>query len=69
MPLLRHARRGGYAPASSVHRTIGDEVTVSRELWIAVRQALLMIVDAIERDLGMHPRTAELRRMVKESNP
>ena len=34
----------------------------SRDLWLAVRQALLMIVDAIERALGMAPRTAELRR-------
>ena len=34
----------------------------SRDLWLAVRQALLMIVDAIERSLGLAPRTAELRR-------
>jgi hypothetical protein len=32
------------------------------ELWTAIRQALLMLVDAIERKLGMSPRTAELRR-------
>jgi hypothetical protein len=40
-------------------------VSDSRELWIAVRQALLMIVDAIERELGM-ARTAELRKQVKQ---
>ena len=34
----------------------------SRDLWLAVRQALLMIVDAIERALGLAPRTAELRK-------
>ena len=36
----------------------------SRDLWLAVRQALLMIVDAIERELGM-ARTAELRKAEK----
>ena len=40
-------------------------MTVSRELWIAVRQALLMVVDAIERELGIAPRTAELRKDAK----
>jgi hypothetical protein len=33
-----------------------------RTLWLAIRQALLMIVDAIERAQGITPRTAELRR-------
>jgi hypothetical protein len=33
-----------------------------RELWMGIRQALLMAVDAIERWLGVTPRTAELRR-------
>jgi hypothetical protein len=32
------------------------------EMWVAIRQALLMLVDAIERKLGMAPRTAELRK-------
>lgn len=31
------------------------------ELWTAIRQALLMLVDVIERKLGIEPRTAELR--------
>jgi hypothetical protein len=43
-------------------------VSDSRELWIAVRQALLMIVDAIERELGM-ARTSELRKQVKQGQP
>jgi hypothetical protein len=32
-----------------------------RELWVAIRRALLMVVDAIERYLGM-TRTAEIRK-------
>lgn len=35
---------------------------MSREFWLAVRQALLMVVDALERELGIAPRTAELRK-------
>lgn len=34
-------------------------------LWRAIRQGLLMLVDAIERYLGDSPRTAELRKMIK----
>lgn len=30
--------------------------------WASMRQALLAQVDAIERKLGLSPRTAELRR-------
>lgn len=33
-----------------------------RDLWLKIRQALLMVVDAIERYVGIEPRTAELRR-------
>ena len=40
---------------------------MSRDLWLAIRQALLMIVDAIERELNLTPRTAELRRDKKRS--
>ena len=32
------------------------------EMWAGIRQALLMLVDVIERKMGMSPRTAELRR-------
>jgi hypothetical protein len=39
---------------------------MSRELLLAIRQALLMIVDALERELGITPRTAELRKTRKE---
>lgn len=37
-----------------------------REFWMAVRQGLLMMVDAIERMLEHTPRTSELRRFWKE---
>jgi hypothetical protein len=33
----------------------------AKALWLAIRQALLMVVDAIERFLGIAPRTSELR--------
>ena len=33
-----------------------------REFWLILRQALLLIVDAIERKWDICPRTAEMRR-------
>ena len=32
------------------------------DLWCAIRQACLLIVDAIERVLDIRPRTSELRK-------
>ena len=37
-----------------------------RALWLAIRQALLMIVDAIERRYGLK-RTAEMRKDLKSA--
>ena len=37
-------------------------VTPDRDFWLQLRQALLMMVDAIERAIGMEPRTSELRK-------
>lgn len=37
-------------------------MNMGREFWLAVRQALLMVVDALERELGIAPRTSELRK-------
>jgi hypothetical protein len=37
------------------------EQTREQVLWMALRQALLMAVDAIERYLGMAHRTAEVK--------
>jgi len=34
-------------------------------LWLTVRQALLLIVDGIERFLDIEPRTAELRKELR----
>jgi hypothetical protein len=40
--------------------------TEDREFWMCVRQALLMMLDALERRLGISPRTAELRKETRE---
>jgi len=37
------------------------------DFWLAIRQALLMILDAIERLLAISPRTAEIRKERKET--
>lgn len=34
-----------------------------RAFWGAMRQALLMALDALERYMGIEPRTAELRKL------
>jgi hypothetical protein len=41
---------------------------MSREFWIKVREALLLLVDALERELLISPRTSELRRLAKEGS-
>ena len=41
---------------------------MSNDFWLSVRQALLMIVDAIEREKGWTPRVAEMRKFWKEHN-
>jgi hypothetical protein len=35
------------------------------EFWMIFRQALLLIVDAIERKFDIRPRTCELRKEAK----
>ena len=35
------------------------------QFWLDVRQGLLMIVAAIERELRIEPKTADLRRELK----
>jgi uncharacterized membrane protein len=37
----------------------------SKEVWVAIRQALLMVVDAIEKWLSISPTTSEMRRQYK----
>lgn len=36
-----------------------------KDFWHAFRQALLMMVDAIERGLGINPTTAQIRQWYK----
>jgi len=33
--------------------------------WISIRQAVLLLVDTIEREIGMSPTTAEIRQQYK----
>jgi hypothetical protein len=37
-------------------------MVISRDFWICIRRALLLIVDALERELGIEPRTSDLRK-------
>ena len=41
-------------------------ISFSRASWMLIRQAFLMIVDALERELDVTPRTAELRKERKQ---
>jgi hypothetical protein len=41
-------------------------MTLSRQFWMAIRQALLMVVNSLEEELQIEPRTSELRRWWKE---
>ena len=40
---------------------------MSREFWMAFRQAILAILDALERELGIKPRTSEMRHSFRSS--
>jgi hypothetical protein len=37
-----------------------------RKFWMSFRQALLMMVDAVEQAQGIEPRTSRLRKAVKD---
>ena len=39
---------------------------MNEDFLMALRQAYLMIVDAIERDLNIKPRTSQLRKFWKD---
>ena len=39
---------------------------MDKDFLMALRQAYLMIVDAIERDLNIKPRTSQLRKFWKD---
>lgn len=38
-----------------------------RTFWLAVRQAVLMFLDALERRLRIEPTTADIRKQYKKS--
>ena len=38
---------------------------MNREFWLTMRQALLLMVDAIEKWLEIYPTTAELRKQAR----
>jgi len=44
-------------------------VELTTEVLMLQRQAYLMLVDSIERQLGISPRTAEIRKSVKNPPP
>jgi hypothetical protein len=41
---------------------IYTEYMTDHEFWMAIRQALLMALDALERKLGISPTTAQIRK-------
>ena len=51
-----------------LHGMIQTCVTGQRRLWIAWRDRLLKQVDEIEREHGITPRTADMRRYWKEQH-
>lgn len=55
-PSMVNVRQRPHAPAIAADQ---------RVLWLAMRQALLMVVDAIEVYLQLENRTSELRRRAK----
>jgi hypothetical protein len=40
-----------------------------RGFWIMIRQAVLLICDAIEKELALQPSTAEIRQWYKDAHP
>ena len=45
-----------------INNQSGVYYDTGKDLWLAIRTSLLCQVDAIERHLGISPRTAELRK-------
>ena len=41
-------------------------VVDDKKMWMQIRQALLMIVNALEQELEITPRTSQLRREEKD---
>lgn len=50
-------------------RAVGDTIVPSpedKDFWLAYRNSMLMLLDAIERRLKISPTTAELRQKWKQ---
>lgn len=47
--------------------TLQSHMFRTKRFWHAFRQGLLMIVDAIERELEISPTTSEIRNLYKRS--
>jgi hypothetical protein len=62
---LERARLSQLPAAGAAGR--GHQEMTDYDFWMAVRQALLMVLDALERMLEIEPRTAELRGWYKQS--
>ena len=58
---------GNFIKTLDIYKIIAYTESMNKDLWMAVRQALLMIVDAIERELQITPRTSTLRKETKHS--
>lgn len=43
-----------------------DNSEETRRFWMMVRQAMLLLVTAIEERLDIHPRTSQLRKFAKD---
>jgi len=41
-------------------------MNLTRRFWMDLRQALLMVVNSLEQELEIEPRTSELRKWWKE---
>ena len=39
---------------------------IDRQFWLDIRRALLTMVDAIERMIGINPRTSDLRKQIEK---
>jgi len=62
VPALRRVQPAGRVVLPAMQGAEAEMTDRERELWLMLRQALLLMVDAIERFLELAPRTSELRK-------
>ena len=63
---MENGEREGTEATLSSDSDRGHRMTLSRQFWMSLRQALLMIVHGLEEELSIEPRTSELRKWWKE---